>query len=263
MVEAAAMTDDQGGSSAHTSAQGVSHPALPLMKQFLRASADARASGQPLLAGVASTVVSIAQRTGEENGYATGNNMAASAQDACEIAVDKLPPSIVAGLEDLWNALADEGQRFGMEEVEELVLAHLCEYPQFLTEVLLVAPLEQVGLGQGFMSPGDRQVDMAEVRRRLSPNLARHRDTAVKMASEACSHLMDKSETLASKLFLRLDLDRDGSISRDEFLRAAPHALALEVENPAIGAGVQALLLDPEYADDFHTAMAGAMGIVP
>lgn len=236
-------------------AHGLSHPALPLMQKFLQASVDARADGQPLLAATA-----IETAKGLTEGKGTGKGYDQSSLPIA--AIDNLPPLVVEGLSGLWIAIANEKQSLGMEEVEELVLAHLCEYPAFLAKVLLEAPLHQVGLGQSLMGPGSR-VDMAEVERRLRPNLERHSETAAKVAAEACSHLLGRSETLACKLFSRMDLDQDGFISRDEFLRAAPHALAIEVENVAIGAGVQALLTDPDYSDDFHTAMAGAMGIVP
>jgi len=251
MVESAALTE-KGSCASH----GLDHPALPLMREFLQASTDARADGQPLLAASAiATAKALTEGKGDGRGYDQSSMPVAAA-------IDNLPPSVVDGLSNLWVAIANENQPLGMEEVEEFVLAHLCEYPAFLALVLLEAPLHQVGLGQSLMGPGSR-IDMAEVRRRLRPNLQRHRETAARVASEACSHLLARSETLACKLFSRMDLDQDGCISRDEFLRAAPHALAVEVENVAIGAGVQALLADPEYSDDFHTAMAGGMGIVP
>lgn len=255
----------------------LSHPALPLMRQFLQASAEARAAGHVVFAGVAATVAAAAGQevressgdsdskgTGKAAGYGGAEQAAVkAAQASCVSAVDKLPPAVVAGLAELWVAISDEEQPLGREEVEELVLAHLCEYPPFLADVILEAPLHQVAVGQGIMAPGDRAIDVAEVSRRLAPRLERHRPAAAKAASEACEALLGRSETLAYKLFNRLDLDRDGAISRDEFLQAAAHGLALEVENVAIAAGVQFLLRDPEFADDFHTAMAGGMDLVP
>lgn len=269
-LDAPTATVDGGEGVAGGPGEGLCHPALPLMRKYLRKSAEARAAGQVLLAGVvAPTVASAAKLATLATGSGdTASEGACEAQASCVDAIIKLPPPAEAGLAELWLAIADEEQplaalTIGMEEVEELVLAHLCEYPPFLTDLLLDAPLHQIATGQGIMAPGDRQIDIAEVSKRLAPCLDRHRSTATKIASETCSHLLRSSETMAAKLFNRLDLDSDGVVSRDEFLRAVPHALALEVENVAIGAGVQALLKDPEYADDFHTAMAGGMGIVP
>merc|ERR1719324_1341464 len=171
------------------------------MRKFLQANSQARASGQLVLAGIASEVAS------------------AASQDAAAgvAAIDNMPPPIVEGLTDLWAAVGEDDQPLEQEEVEELVLAHLCEYPPFLTEVLLDAPVHHVAIGQGLLVPSDRQVDVVEVSRRLAPCLQRHRATASKVATEACSRLLQRSETLAHKLFNRLDLNGDGVICRDEF----------------------------------------------
>merc|ERR1719482_850811 len=89
------------------------------MRKFLQANSQARASGQLVLAGIASEVAS-----------------AASPDAAAGVAaIDNMPPPIVEGLTDLWAAVGEDDQPLGQEEVEELVLAHLCEYPPFLTDL--------------------------------------------------------------------------------------------------------------------------------
>lgn len=189
-----------------------------------------------------------------------------------------LTTSVVAELGDLWTAIVEASEEdsgkegggdaesasaaLGTADIEELVLAHLCEYPPFLAEALLDEPLRRLNVGQGLAVPGAGSFDIPEVRKRLAPQLPRHRDTAARIASEACSHCLQRSEKLAGKVLARLDLNKDGVVTRDEFLKAAPHALALEVENVALSVGMEALLGDPEFADDFHTAMASTMGII-
>eukprot|EP00747_Dinoflagellata_sp_TGD_P168472 gnl/TRDRNA2_/TRDRNA2_194920_c0_seq1.p1 gnl/TRDRNA2_/TRDRNA2_194920_c0~~gnl/TRDRNA2_/TRDRNA2_194920_c0_seq1.p1 ORF type:complete len:260 (+),score=59.83 gnl/TRDRNA2_/TRDRNA2_194920_c0_seq1:70-849(+) len=233
----------------------VSHPALPAMRRFLQA-------------GAASAAATANAATAGANAAAAGSGpdrATAAAAAAAEVRSD-IEPTVV----ELWAVITaggedEEGQAtpavesLGLEEVEELVLAHLCEYPAFLADVLLEAPLRQVALGQAFLAADDRRLDAAEARRRLAPNLLRHRETAARIASEACTHLMRRSEDLAKQVLRAADLDGDGVVSYQEFAHAVRNALVVIIENPALAAGVEALLADPNYGDDFHTAMAEAM----
>jgi len=174
-------------------------------------------------------------------------------------------------LRSLWSALTSchsEGAgagyssaRLEKEAIEDLVLGHLCAYSEYLQKDLVKGLVQQVGLGQGLMDSSDRHVDMSLLLQHLKPSLAKHSETTGRIATESCNHLMTRSETLAEKLLLRLDLNKDGYVSEEEFMSAAPHALAIEIENLAMSAGVQSLIADVDFADDFHMAMAAAMGI--
>lgn len=175
-------------------------------------------------------------------------------------------------LRELWAAIIacrDEGEAcapeapvlLGREEVEELVLATLTAYPPFLAEDLPRELLRQVSLGQGLLPSEDRHIDLDVARRELEPRLEAHRGTAAQIATVCCEHLVQRSELLAVKLLQRMDLDHDGCISEDEFMRAAPYALMIEVQNVAISAGTQEMIANPEFADDFHSAVAVALGI--
>lgn len=167
----------------------------------------------------------------------------------------------------VWAALVDSACGGGgaaylsIEEVEELVLGYLCALPEFLGRSLVRSLVRQVGLGQGLMSASDRHLDVGRLIKGLEPQLPRHLATSKRIARECCQHLMQRSETIATNVLRRLDVDGDGAVSQEDFLQAAPHALALEVENLATTACVEALLADPDFADDFHPAMAAALGI--
>jgi len=243
--------------------QGLDHPVLPIMRQYLEASAAAaRGSGEALLSKAAGPVATAAL----DSRVATQEALARQLEKplaAFAEADNGTQTEVEQHLRGIWAAIAGDEQEetMGQEEVEELVLAHLCEYPPFLASTLLVAPLRHLALGQSFMAPGDSQMDLAIASQRLAPCLSRHKSAAWKVAHETCELLLKRSMVLAGKLFLRLDLDKDGKVTLQEFLQAAPHALALEVENVALSAGVQALLANPDFADDFHAAMAGSMNL--
>ncbi|CAJ1344062.1 unnamed protein product [Effrenium voratum] len=145
------------------------------------------------------------------------------------------------------------------EEIEELVLAHLLAFPDFLADALVMNFLRQVQLGQSFLHAEDQRINVAAVLQQLQPQLEKHKATAAAIAAECCRHLQDRSETLAGKLLSRMDLDNDGFVGEQDFLKSAVHALALEVENVAVSAGVQQLLKDESFADDFHEAMCTAL----
>eukprot|EP00928_Gymnodinium_smaydae_P012791 TRINITY_DN14666_c0_g1_i1.p1 TRINITY_DN14666_c0_g1~~TRINITY_DN14666_c0_g1_i1.p1 ORF type:complete len:301 (+),score=77.92 TRINITY_DN14666_c0_g1_i1:70-972(+) len=149
----------------------------------------------------------------------------------------------------------------GVAEVEELALAHLCAYPEFLSETLLTALLQQVTLGQALLETGSRGIDATKARRFLQQRLPRHRPKAATIAAASCEHLMAKSETIAVRLLQRMDLDGDGVVNEKEFCRTAINALTVEVQNVALAAGTQSLLSDVDFADDFHEAMAHSMGL--
>lgn len=145
--------------------------------------------------------------------------------------------------------------------VEELVLAYLCAYPEFLKQVLVKSFIRQVSLGQLLMEKDNRRLDVRELVRNLEPSLAKHEATTDRIANECCAHLTQRSHVIAATLLQHLDLDRDGAVCRSEFLQAAPHAFVLAIENIAVSAGVQSLMADPDFADDFHMAMGYAMGL--
>merc|ERR1712232_640818 len=101
-----------------------------------------------------------------------------------------------------------------------------------------------MALGQCMLASDDRHLDMGAVIRTMEPKLHMHKETFARIAEECCSHLMTRSESLASKLHKRLDLDGDGFVSEEEFMKAAPDAIALELENLAHSVGSESLLND-------------------
>jgi len=184
-----------------------------------------------------------------------------------ESALAPLEPELRA----LWNALvachcedvqgSTSNALLDVEAIEDLVLGHICAYPDFLEGSLVKGLVQHVALGQGLLDESDRRVDMHEFLRHFKPCVPNHSKIVARISSECCDHLMRRSETIASKLLLTLDSDGDGKINLVEFLRGLPHGLALEIENVAVSVGVKSLLADPDFSDDFHTAMAAAMGI--
>lgn len=178
--------------------------------------------------------------------------------------------SLHSELQLVWDTITlsresgqEASQGLDLEEVEELVLAHLVAYPEFLGPQVVKSLFRQVSLGQGLLDSGDRLMDVSELARRMKPQLPKHAATAVRIAEECCSHLTNRSEGIAVKLLQRLDLDKDGVVGEDEFLKAATSALAVEVENVALTVGIQSLMNDESFADDFHMAMAATMGLCP
>lgn len=157
----------------------------------------------------------------------------------------------------------DPGETGGLcvEEVEEIVLAHLLVYREFLSPALVKGLFRRVSLGQCMLAADDRHLDVGAVMRSMAPQLHRHKETLDRIAEECCTHLMTRSESLASKLHKRLDLDGDGFVSEEEFLKAAPDAIAVELENLANSVGSESLLNDEDFADDFHMAMGAALGM--
>mmetsp|Transcript_13476 Transcript_13476/g.32139 ORF Transcript_13476/g.32139 Transcript_13476/m.32139 type:complete len:100 (+) Transcript_13476:695-994(+) len=93
----------------------------------------------------------------------------------------------------------------------------------------------------------------------MQPRLETHKATALEIAGQCCAHLRDRSETLATKLLGRLDLDGDGFVGESDFLNGCLHGLAIEVENLALSVGLQQLLANESFADDFHEAMASTL----
>ncbi|CAK9005772.1 unnamed protein product [Durusdinium trenchii] len=173
-------------------------------------------------------------------------------------AVDASDP--LSELKLVWDTILlhrDSPQEEGLdvEEVEELVLAHLVAFPDFLADDLVMNLFRQVQLGQGFLHAEKQHINVATLLEQMKPRLDRHKVTALNIARECCTHLQTHSETLASKLLLRMDLDGDGYIGEDDFLKCLVHALAVEVENLAISAGVQQLLKEEGFADEFHQAV--------
>mmetsp|Transcript_702 Transcript_702/g.2231 ORF Transcript_702/g.2231 Transcript_702/m.2231 type:complete len:270 (+) Transcript_702:93-902(+) len=150
----------------------------------------------------------------------------------------------------------------GEADVEELVLAHLCAFPEFLGRTLVRRLVQQVALGQGFLDAEDKHLDVSILLRHLDPHLPSFLALSNHIAEESCKHLIQRSESMASRALRTLDLDRDGVVCEAEFLKAAPHAFALEIENVAVQAAVAALLGNPDFADVFHPAMAHALHIV-
>ncbi|CAJ1344060.1 unnamed protein product [Effrenium voratum] len=191
--------------------------------------------------------------------------------------------SVESELRLVWDTLVlsrelPRAEGLDFEEIEELVLAHLLAFPDFLADALVMNFLRQVQLGQSFLHAEDQRINVAAVLQQLQPQLEKHKATAAAIAAECCRHLQDRSETLAGKLLSRMDLDNDGFVGEQDFLKSAVHALALEgtvplhlkagqrtsspdgqVENVAVSAGVQQLLKDESFADDFHEAMCTAL----
>lgn len=158
------------------------------------------------------------------------------------------------------DAGAETPVLLGRDDVEELVLAALTAYPPFLADALPRELLRRVSLGQGLLRPDERHIDLELARQELEPRLYVHHETATRVAAVCCEHLVQRSDTLAVNMLRRLDLDQDGSVSEDDFMRAAPCALMIEVEDVALSAGVEAMLADPAFADDFHTSVAAGLG---
>lgn len=148
-----------------------------------------------------------------------------------------------------------------VEELEELVLAFLCAYPATCADELLDVPLRQIALGQRLLEPEARRIKVMDARCRLAPRLERHRALAKRIAEEACTHMMNRSENLAAALLKTMDLNSDGLVSHDEFVRTAPAAIAVELENMILSASTEALLADPDFQDDFHTSIGEAQGL--
>eukprot|EP00929_Paragymnodinium_shiwhaense_P022323 TRINITY_DN14292_c0_g2_i1.p1 TRINITY_DN14292_c0_g2~~TRINITY_DN14292_c0_g2_i1.p1 ORF type:complete len:302 (+),score=96.90 TRINITY_DN14292_c0_g2_i1:95-1000(+) len=173
-------------------------------------------------------------------------------ETSVEVGADAAPsPAAAAGL--------------GRQEVEDLVLGHLCAYPDFLAERLLTSLLQQVALGQAMLNAGgdemEGRIDVEAAERKHRPQLSRHRPLAKSIAKHSCERLMEKSEMLAVRLLHRMDFDGDGVVSEEEFLAAALHALAVEIENVLVSTGSRQMLESEDFADDFHQAMAVGMGI--
>merc|ERR1711862_32316 len=148
----------------------------------------------------------------------------------------------------------------GRQEIEDLVLGHLCAYPDFLADRLLTSLMQQVSLGQAMLNSGpndemEGRIDVEAAERKLRPHLKKHRPLAKAIAQRGCEHLMQKSEMLSVKMLSRMDLNGDGFVTEDEFLTSALHAFAIEVENVLISAGSQQMLENADFADDFHQAM--------
>ncbi|CAE6927054.1 unnamed protein product [Symbiodinium natans] len=157
------------------------------------------------------------------------------------------------------DAPRDEG--LDLEEVEELVLAHLVAFPDVLAQSLVVSLFQQVHLGQSFLHEAERAIDVTAVLKELQPQLDKHKATALRVAEQCCTHLQSRSETLASNLLKRMDLDGDGFVGESEFLASAVHALALEVENLAVSVGVPQLMSDESFSDDFHEAVGKTLAL--
>lgn len=249
------------------------HPVLLAVRQYLAASGAALAGDA---SGAAFSAAAIEANRSVAGGAARGGGLGEAVErvDGVLSQVEAgLAPQLDAELSALWLALTPEPQDgdispptgvsfLGVEEVEELVLALLCELPRGgLPGELLQAPLRHVALGQQLLEPEDRRIDASDVRRRLAPELEQHRPTAERIAREACEHLLGRSEALAASLLRRMDVDKDGAVSREAFFRAAPNAIACEVENVVVSAGVQALMASEDFQDLFHTAVAGSMGL--
>lgn len=154
------------------------------------------------------------------------------------------------------------------EDVEEVVLAHLLVLPEFLARSLVRRLVQQISLGQSLLflpgaaaAAGEGRLDMKVLARSLEPHASVLDALAARTAQECCSHLMERSEILATKLLRTLDRDGDGVVSETDFIAALPHGLALDVENAAISAAIPVLLGVDEFADIFHVAMAAALGI--
>eukprot|EP00434_Breviolum_minutum_P014821 symbB.v1.2.013069.t1/scaffold907.1/size153227/14 len=145
-------------------------------------------------------------------------------------------------------------QGLDVDEVEDLVLAHLLVFPEFLQDALVMNLFRQVQLGQSFLHSEEQHINVAAVLEQMKPRLEAHKAIAAQIAKECCDHLQTHSESLALKLLKQMDLDCDGFVCEEEFLKTMVHAIAVEVENMAVSVGVQQLLKEERFADDFHQA---------
>merc|ERR1712046_548067 len=109
-------------------------------------------------------------------------------------------------------------------------------------------------LGQGLLDAGDRRLNTSALLHRLRPRLGDHQETVGRISTACCDELLRRSELLATKLLGRLDPSGCGGVNEAAFLCRAQHALALELENTALAAGVRLLLADEAFADDLHMA---------
>jgi len=180
---------------------------------------------------------------------------------------DGLAKPLQPRIKDVWEALlacsehqAAESRRLGLEDMEELVLAHLHSFPAHLGRSLIGRLVQQLVLGQS-LADGDGKLRAAELLQALSPHLPQLLPIAREVASATCDHLTAKSDVLAAKLMQKLDPDKDGLVQEKDFLERALDVLNLEVENVAVGVALPALLKNADFADIFHPAMAACLGI--
>jgi len=245
------------------------HPAVAALRRLLTAThGEVGESLHESLSGGAAqaayNIVSCGVAADHNSALAHREELSEELNAATDKAGDLIP-----ALQEVWITVVGpaEGEtapnNLGPEETEELVLAYLCACPLFLSRILIRRLVQQVSCGQGLLHADDRHLDTQRLLQSLEPCMLTHQPLADRIALESCSHLLQRSAELATKLLQRLDLDGDGIVSESDFLRGAHHALALEVENIAVAAGVQALLADPGFTDDFHPAMADALSILP
>lgn len=248
MVDKGAATGAETTKTTHSPSD---HPAVEAMSRYLMAP-------KPDLSIAANVAHSCAQEGADArlglSSSEPGELVAFVDEALRDVSLDPAP------LEDLWRVLAHT-EALHMDELEEMVLAFLCAYPVTLASELLDAPLRQIALGQQLLEPEARHIKVTEARCRLSPRLERHRALAEQIAEEACTHMMQRSEILAATLLKRMDLNSDGCVTHDEFLRAAPTAIAVELQNIVLSASTEALLANPDFQDDFHVSIAETLGL--
>eukprot|EP00971_Amphidinium_carterae_P240962 4783842-Amphidinium_carterae.2 len=78
---------------------------------------------------------------------------------------------------------------------------------------------------------------------------------AISIAKGVCEHLLHRSEHLALSALRHMDLDQDGAVSQEEFLKTCPHVLGLVIESAALAAAFDAILKDASFQDDFHASL--------
>ena len=234
------------------------HPIVIALRALLRASHGQ--AGRSLHRGVKDAAVLAHEAA--SNGSIGAHDMAARHREELQEKLQRVDETNLpmSELELLWETMlcsreSPKEEGLDEEEVEELVLAHLVAFPDYLADDLIMNLFRQVQLGQSFLHADEQHIDVGTLLERMQPRLQRHKATAAKIAKESCAHLQMRSELLASKLLLRMDLDGDGLVGKDDFLKSLIHALAVEVENLAISVGVQELMKEEGFADDFHEAM--------
>ncbi|CAJ1398436.1 unnamed protein product [Effrenium voratum] len=139
--------------------------------------------------------------------------------------------SVESELRLVWDTLVlsrelPRAEGLDFEEIEELVLAHLLAFPDFLADALVMNFLRQVQLGQSFLHAEDQRINVAAVLQQLQPQLEKHKATAAAIAAEQ----LLKDESFADDFHEAMctALIRNGTVQADK--DAAAHR---RVENGA------------------------------
>lgn len=239
------------------------HPLVVAMRALLRALHDQHGRVVRRSLKDAAILAHEASRNGSLGEHDAAAENRQELEDKLE-AVDSHGDGAESELQLLWDTAilsreSPEAHGMDVEELEDLVLAYLVAFPDVLADELVMNLFRQVQLGQNILHAEERHINVGAVLEQMKPCLERHKGTAARIAAECCAHLQTRSETLAAKLLVRMDLDGDGFVGEEEFRKTMVPAMALEVENLAISVGVQQLLKEENFADDFHQAVCDVL----